>query len=124
METVGLRVAIVDDDASVRRALRRLISSLSFRPIEFASGEAFLTGLHEEPIYCALVDLHMPELNGIDLLARMRAEGSAIPAFIITGADAPKMREKCIKAGAAGYLLKPIDRSAVATAINSLAAAH
>jgi FixJ family two-component response regulator len=120
MNSSGLTVAIVDDDETVRRAMRRLISSLSCRPVEFASGEAFLNGLHEFSPSLALIDMHMPRMSGIDVLLRMRSDGSAIPAIIITGGDEPRLRERCLNAGAWKYLVKPIDRATISAIIDKL----
>jgi FixJ family two-component response regulator len=122
MDRTKLRVAIVDDDEIVRRALRRLIASLSFDPVEFSTGEAFLSALDVGIFSCALIDMHMPGLNGVDIVLRMRSEGRVVPAIIITGGDVPKMRERCLKAGAAGYLVKPVERDTVSSAIKLLLA--
>lgn len=110
-------IAIVDDDAGVRRALRRLLTSLDYRPTVFASGEAFLDSLGAERPRCVLMDLHLPGLKGIDVLDRLRAGGVALPVIVITGLDQPGMRERCLTAGAASYLTKPLDRSALGSAI-------
>lgn len=112
-------MAIVDDDAAVRRALGRLVRSLSYRPAGYASGEDFLASLSEEPPFCVVLDQHMPGLNGLDVLIRMRARGCDTPVIIITGFDQPGMSETCLKAGAAAYLRKPVDRSAIGAAIES-----
>ncbi|KQV14175.1 hypothetical protein ASC97_13375 [Rhizobium sp. Root1203] len=122
MKSPNLRVAIVDDDETVRRALRRLIASLAYIPVEFASGEAFLAELARSTFSCALIDLHMPDLNGIDVVVRMRRDGLDVPAIVITGGDEPKMRERCLKAGAAAYLIKPVERETVFATIQSLSA--
>jgi FixJ family two-component response regulator len=121
MNMVGPKVAIVDDDEHVRRALRRMVSSLSYFVEEFPSGKTFLAALEERVFACVLLDLHMPELNGIDVLTRMRGDGHAVPVILITGGDEPKMRERCLKAGASIYLVKPVARDAVLGAIHSLA---
>jgi FixJ family two-component response regulator len=110
-------IAIVDDDAGVRRALRRLLISLDCQPTAFASGEAFLDSLGAEPPQCVLMDLHLPGLKGIDVLDRLRTGGVRLPVIIITGLDQPGMRERCMAAGAASYLTKPLDRSALGSAI-------
>jgi FixJ family two-component response regulator len=117
METPGLRIAIVDDDETVRRALRRMIASLAYVPVEFGSGKEFLAAFPSTMFACALIDMHMPGLSGIDVVGRMRGDGAAPPAIIITGGDEPRMRERCLKAGACDYLVKPIEREAVLAAI-------
>jgi DNA-binding response OmpR family regulator len=61
--------------------------------------------------------MHMPGLNGIDVVVAMKGNKSAPPAIIITGGDEPRMRERSLKAGASDYLLKPIERDAVLAAI-------
>lgn len=119
MQTCSIVVAIVDDDDAVRRALRRLVVSLSYHPIGFASGEEFLADLHEVAPACVLMDQHMPGLNGLDVLRRMRSEGRRVPVIIVTGFDQPGLRQKCLDAGASDYLVKPLEASAVATAIQA-----
>jgi FixJ family two-component response regulator len=121
MNMAGPKVAIVDDDENVRRALRRMVVSLSYLVEEFASGETFLDALKVRTFAFVLLDLHMPELNGIDVLTIMRGEGNSVPVIVITGGDEPRMRERCLKAGASVYLLKPIARDEVLGAIHSLA---
>ncbi len=119
MEQLKLTVAIVDDDEAVRRALRRMVSSFSYGVAEFSSGQAFLEGIGGEPFACVLLDMHMPELNGIDVLVRLRMNGHNIPAIIITGGDEPKMRDRCMSAGAREYLTKPLERDVAFAAIQA-----
>lgn len=119
MEEAKLTVAIVDDDEAVRRALRRMVSSLSYRVADFASGQAFLDDLQRDTFACVLLDLHMPELNGIQILTRLRMGGHVLPAIIITGGDEPKMRDRCLSAGASAYLIKPLERDATFAAIQA-----
>src|SRR3546814_18220761 len=109
----------VDYDAAVRRALGRLVRSLSYRPAGYASGEEFLASLSKAPPFCVVLDQHMPGLHGLDVLIQMRARGSDAPVIIITGFDQPGVSEKCLKAGAAVYLRKPVERSALSAAVKS-----
>jgi FixJ family two-component response regulator len=122
MEASPILVAIVDDDAAVRRALRRLVVSLSYHPIGFASGEEFLASLSGVTPACVLMDQHMPSLNGSDVLLRMRSEGRRVPVIIVTGFDQPGLRLKCLDAGASDYLVKPLEASTVSTAIQAACA--
>ncbi|MGE0649268.1 MAG: response regulator transcription factor [Alphaproteobacteria bacterium] len=112
-------IAIVDDDESVRRALRRLVHSLSYKSVEFASGEELLESFNGVEPLCVLMDLHLPGMKGLDVVVRMRSAGRAVPVIIITGFDQPGMYEKCLGAGAVGYLIKPLERSVVASAIET-----
>jgi FixJ family two-component response regulator len=84
----------------------------------FSSGEGFLASLDDCAPDCALIDMHMPGLKGLDVLLRMRAEGRHVPVIIITGFDQSGMRERCLAAGATDYLIKPLEGSAVSSAIH------
>jgi FixJ family two-component response regulator len=123
MQASSTVVAIVDDDEGVRRALRRLVMSLSYHPMGFASGEDFLASLLEATPSCVLMDQHMPNLNGLDVLRRMRREGRRVPVIIVTGFDQPGLRQECLAAGASGYLVKPLEASTVSAAIRLAMAA-
>ena len=104
-------VAIVDDDDPVRRALRRLVRSLSYQSADFPSGESFLDSLPDAAPACALVDLHMPGLSGLEVLRQLRARGLGVPVIIISGNAPSDLLDLCLQAGAAAYLPKPIERA-------------
>lgn len=112
-------IAIVDDDTFVRRALRRLIASLSYEPADYPSGEAFLESLGTTVPACALVDLHMPGLNGLQVLQEMRARDVSVPTIVITANAQPEMRQRCLAAGAVAYLQKPLERDLIFSVIRS-----
>jgi FixJ family two-component response regulator len=119
MEAASTVVAIVDDDPAVRRSLHRLVLSLSHRPVSFASGEELLASLRQTLPNCIILDQHMPNMNGLEVLARMQVEGFHVPSIIITGSDQTGLREKCLAAGAVRYLVKPLDASTISSAIES-----
>src|SRR5689334_22700528 len=96
-------VAIVEDDDRVRRALRRLIRSFELNTVEFGSGEEFLGAIAIGEPSCAVVDLHMPNMTGLEVLCALRARDIDIPVIVITGFDEISMRERCLAAGAAAY---------------------
>jgi FixJ family two-component response regulator len=118
------RVAIVDDDASVRKALSRLLNACALDSETFGSGREFLDSLSDRRPQCVVVDQPMPEMTGLDLQRHLRRHGIKIPAIIITAHDQPGLREQCRTAGAIAYLLKPLKEdeliAAVSRAVNLL----
>lgn len=112
-------VAIVDDDESVRKALRRLLCSAGLKVETFATGADFLQSLKEHKPDCIVLDVHMPEMTGFDLQARLAASGPLLPVVIITGYDSTETQDRVMAAGAVAYLRKPINDKALLDAIHS-----
>lgn len=111
MDKAKRRVAIVDDDPGVCRAMARLATSLGWEASVHASGEALLDAIASERPSHVVLDLHLPGLQGPSLIAAL-CEGSAPPRVIVmTGFDRPGARAACLAAGAAAYLLKPVSRA-------------
>ena len=104
-----LRVAVVDDEESVRTSLRRLLSAFDLDAETFASGQEFLDSLPDRSPDCLVLDLQMPGLSGLEVQRRLAANGVRVPTIIITADDAPETRERCLSAGTAAYLCKPFD---------------
>jgi len=119
MATPATRIAVVDDDASVRKALARLLSASSFDIETYGSARDFLKSLKIGIPDCLVVDLHMPDLTGFDLQRHLARAGINIPTIVITAYNEPGLRERCQAAGAAAFLLKPLDRSTLIGVINS-----
>jgi FixJ family two-component response regulator len=124
MVTPAARIAIVDDDASVRKALARLLSASSFDIKSYGSARDFLKSLKIGTPDCLVVDLHMPDLTGFDLQRELERAGIKIPTIVITGHNEPGLRERCRSAGAAAFLLKPIDGSTLIGSINAATGRH
>jgi len=112
-------IAIVDDDAPVRKALARLLSASSFETKTYASGEEFLNSLRLHTPGCLIVDLQMPEMTGLQLQHHLARSGIKIPTIVITAHDEVGARERCESAGASAYLLKPLQPAAPIAAINA-----
>ncbi len=110
-------VAIVDDEESVRRALKRLLRSAGIRVETFSSGIEFLDALALLPIDCLVLDLHMSVINGFEVLERLLKSGRRLPVIIITGHDTPDSRGRALAGGAVSYLLKPVDDQVLLDAI-------
>jgi FixJ family two-component response regulator len=107
----------VDDEEAVRIALRRLLRSASMSAETFASGAEFLESMKQHQPDCVVLDLHMPQVNGFAVQARLAEAGIRVPVVIITGHDTPESRERAMAGGAAAYLRKPVDDQALLEAI-------
>jgi FixJ family two-component response regulator len=101
-------VFIVDDDASVRDALGRLIRSAGLRVEAFASAEEFLNRARTDAPSCVLLDVQLPDLSGLDLQRRMVDANNEMPIVFITGHGDIPTTVRAMKAGAVEFLTKPL----------------
>lgn len=101
-------IAIVDDDASVRRSLLRVVESAGYKAETFASARDFLAWLPHGQAACLVLDVHMDELSGFDLYDRLK-----VPVVFITGHDDAPTLARIESSNAAGHLRKPFDRMTV-----------
>lgn len=108
MKPVRAVVAIVDDDAAVCRALRRLVRSLGHDAATYESGEALLAGLDAVPPTHILLDLHMPGLHGPALVERVRARTRDARMIVMTGLEMAGVRDASLAAGADEFVRKPL----------------
>jgi FixJ family two-component response regulator len=100
-------VYVVDDDEGVCRALQALIESFGWEARIYSDGEEFLSGLSDDTQTCVLLDVHMPKLNGPDLLRQIRTAGFHGPAIIMTAhSRSPLLRDIRLH-DASSCLLKP-----------------
>ena len=106
-------IAIVDDDPSVLRALRRSLRLRGFEPRTFASAQEFLSSLPSGAPECMILDLQMPGMTGVELLQYLADRGIKIPTIIITAQGDARVRERCESAGAVAFLVKPLERAAL-----------
>jgi FixJ family two-component response regulator len=105
-------IAIVDDDNSVCRAVRRLVRSLGMDAETFTSGQEFLDLLEAMPSFkpdSLILDVQMPGMNGLDVQARLISTGNLVPVIFITAHDEVGIREKALAAGAVAFLRKPFN---------------
>jgi FixJ family two-component response regulator len=100
-------VFVVDDDVSVRESLELLIRSEGWQARTFASAEEFLA--HHRPLApsCLVLDVSLPELNGLELQKRLVADGTDMPIIFMTGYGDVPMSVQAMKAGAVEFLTKP-----------------
>jgi FixJ family two-component response regulator len=117
-------VYVVDDDASVCNAVRRLLRSAQYRVHTFTSAEEFRQSDFKSRPGCLILDIRLPGISGFDLQEQLLASGVRMPVIFITGHDRDGMEEQAVRLGATAYLRKPFDEEAllgaVATAMKSL----
>jgi FixJ family two-component response regulator len=112
-------VSIVDDDASLRRSLRNLLTSVGLTVETFESAEDFLRSAQRETTACLVLDLRMAGMNGLDLLRHLAATGSRIPAVILTAHGEEEARRRALEAGAVAFLTKPFQGDALLDAVQT-----
>jgi FixJ family two-component response regulator len=110
-------IAIVDDDASVRKGLERLIRSVGWRTESFGSAQEFLASARTDAPTCIVLDLQLPGLSGLDLQKQMTEAGVETPIVFLTGHGDIPASVKAMKAGAVEFLTKPVDEQDLLTAI-------
>lgn len=114
----ALHVNIVDDDASVRKGLSRLMRSAGIDSHAYESPERFLAEAHNEDHACILMDITMPRMNGLELSARLKEKGIALPVIAISARDDDDTRQLARDLGVRFFLRKPVDDQALLDAIS------
>src|SRR5215467_1374223 len=107
MSHVAAIVFVVDDDISVRESLELLIRHAGWQPELFASAQEFLSHPRALVPSCLVLDMNLPDLNGLDLQKRIAAERADMPVIFITDTSDVPMTVQAMKAGAFEFLLKP-----------------
>ena len=110
-------VFVVDDDVSVREALELMISSAGWKPEIFASATEFLSHPRAHAPSCLVLDVNLPDLNGLDLQMRVAGDRIDMPIIFITGYGDVPMTVRAMKAGAVEFLTKPFSDDALLGAI-------
>jgi FixJ family two-component response regulator len=111
-------IFVVDDDASARNGLARLLRTAGYDVRDFASAEDFLEGLGSEVPGCLVLDARMPGITSEEILKELSARNIHLSIIVVTGDDDPETRLKAQKMNAAGFFRKPVDGPALLDAIN------
>jgi len=98
---------VVEDDDSMRKAIERLLEAAGYGCAAYVTAELLLAECVGDQSVCLISDLKLPGMSGLDLLAALRAKGISLPFILITGHDAPGLRQQAFRSGAAAYLPKP-----------------
>lgn len=102
-------ITVVDDDESVRRTTKFLIESFGFRAAVFESAEDFLESGQQHNTSCLILDVQMPNMNGLQLQSELAAANCSIPIVFITAYDDNESRGRAMRAGAVAFLAKPFN---------------
>jgi two-component system, LuxR family, response regulator FixJ len=111
-------IAIVDDDQSFREALRSLLTLIGFRTAIFASARDFLDSAQFADVSCAILDVSMPGMDGLELQQHLVAT-HPIPIVFVTDLRDAKTRDRAVAAGAISFLNKPVSEETLIDAVNS-----
>ena len=112
-------VFIIDDDAGVRDALGLLLEQEEITVRAFDSAAAFLAAVDQtEPRSCAIIDIRMPDMDGMELQAELTRLGMLLPIIFLTGHGDIPMSVRAIKAGAIDFLTKPVTRHDLLTSVH------
>jgi two-component system response regulator FixJ len=113
-------VAIVDDDASVRKSTRRLILALGYRAEAFASGAEFFASVAAATASCLLLDVRMPDMDGLEVQRRVAAGGRALPIIFVSGHASDEEERRARAAGAVEFFRKPLDTATLLHALRKV----
>ena len=100
---------LLDDDASMLKALGRLLNSAGFTVEKFSNPSDFLSELERQECRVAVLDVWMPDMNGLEVQTCLRRDSPRTRIIFITGRDDPPVRQTALDAGAFGFLAKPFD---------------
>ena len=117
MSRNGNTIAIIDDDESVRHAIRRLIQSAGWLALTFATAEEFVQSRAQPPPCCLILDVRLPGLSGLELKQQLDADGRSLPVIFITAYANDQIRKQALQAGAIAFLIKPFEEQALLDAL-------
>jgi FixJ family two-component response regulator len=112
-------ISIVDDNASIRRALKRLIESTGLPVEDFASAEEFLVSGRSQDSACLILDLQLLGMSGLELQSQLHISNPRVPIIFISARFDEQARARALIAGAIDFLQKPFSEKALFDAINS-----
>ena len=113
MPQESFTVYVVDDDESIRRALKRLLRSVGYHALTFASAEEFLEFAPEPGEGCLVLDIRLPKMTGLELQQKLASWGANYSVVFMTAHDNPQWQERAKKSGALAYLKKPFHEKAL-----------
>jgi len=111
------KVHIIDDDPSVRRGLKRLMGAYGYEGCAFACAREFLAAGPPGDDSCLIIDVAMPDMDGLQLLEELTRLGCKAPVIFITALDDPDIRQRATRAGVVAFFRKPVDADELLDAV-------
>ena len=105
-------ICILDDDSSMRRAIRQLLDSNGLMALTFEDAEDFLAHARRNPVPLAVVDVWMPMMSGLEVQARLNELSPNTKVIVLTARETPAIRAAAMEGGAFAFVLKPFDHEA------------
>jgi len=115
----GMAISIIDDNESIRVALKRLIQSTGLPAEDFASAEDFLVSCRSQDSACLILDLELPGMSGLELQTQLQVSNPGVPIVFISARFDEQARTRALRAGAFRFLQKPFGEEALFEAIKS-----
>lgn len=122
MSEVAPIVHVVDDDEAIRQSVGFLLRKAGHRVETYASGTVFLKAVSRSTTGCILLDVRMPDIDGLEVQRRLADTGIALPIIMLTGHGDVALAVRAIKAGALEFLEKPFERASLLAAIDQAVA--
>jgi FixJ family two-component response regulator len=119
MNAIGGTVFLLDDEPGMVKALTRLLTADGLTVRGFTSAKTFLESYHADELSCLVLDVAMPELNGLELQERLAQGGILLPIVFLTGHGDIPMSVQAVKAGAADFLTKPVNDADLLRAVRA-----
>ena len=113
-------ISVVDDDASVRRAISNFLQARGYVVHIFESAEAYLGSPYLNDTSCVIADVQMPAMDGFELLTKMRMHDRVAPFIFISGSSDEAVRARALKSGAVGFLVKPFAATSLIACLDAL----
>jgi len=107
MPSAGKTIVIVEDDAGLHQAFKRVLTAAGHYPLIFGSAEALIAEGDIPEAQCYVLDVRLPGKSGIELQRKLCADGSKVPVILITAHDEPAVHDAVARCGAAALLIKP-----------------
>ncbi len=112
-------IAIIDDDESMREAIKGFVRSLGYRADAVGSAQEFLSSRLVRRTSCVIADMQMPGMTGLELYQRLSTSAKPVPTILITAYPDDSVRERALSAGVVGYLSKPFEENDLLACIRS-----